>query len=384
MGFSTDAVHAGQSPDAVTGAVITPLYQTSTFAQEGPGQHKGYEYGRTQNPTRQAFEKNVAVLESGQFGFAFASGMAAISTVAQLLQAGDHLIATENVYGGTYRFFEKVMAKFGLGATWVDTSELERLRASFRPQTRMVFVETPTNPMLTLSDIEAIAGLCREHDVLLVVDNTFLSPYFQRPLELGADLVLHSTTKYLNGHSDVIGGVIATRRADLAEQLAFLQNAVGAVPSPFDCWLALRATKTLALRMQAHGKNALRVAEYLAGAPGVQSVHYPHLPSHPQFALAQKQHKTSYGNSGSGGMVTFTVENFERADTIMRKFKLFTVAESLGGVESLVCHPATMTHASVPSEMRRKIGIADGLIRLSVGVEDADDLTADLEQALSG
>ncbi len=382
MGFSTDAVHAGQTPEPRTGAVITPLFQTSTYAQKGPGEHTGYEYGRTQNPTREALEQNIAALESGKYGFAFASGMAAINTVAQLLKAGDHVIATENVYGGTYRFFTKIMEKFGLRLSWVDTSDLEAVRTAWRPETRMVFVETPTNPMLVLSDIEQIARLARERDALLVVDNTFLSPYFQRPLELGADLVLHSTTKYLNGHSDVVGGIVVTRREDLAERLAFLQNAAGGVPSPFDCWLVLRATKTLALRMRAHAENALRIAQYLHDHPKVERVLYPHLPSHPQHELALRQQKTPYGDSGSGGMVTFFVPDFATAQHVMRRLKLFIVAESLGGVESLACHPASMTHASVPPEMRAKIGITDGLIRLSVGVEDVDDLIADLDQAL--
>ena len=382
MGFSTDAVHAGQTPEPKTGAVITPLFQTSTYAQSGPGEHTGYEYGRTQNPTREALEQNIATLENGKFGFAFASGMAAISTVAQLLKSGDHIIATENVYGGTYRFFTRIMENFGLTMSWVDTSRVENISAALTPATRMVFVETPTNPLLVLSDIAEIAAFCRQHDLLCVVDNTFLSPYFQRPLDLGADIVIHSTTKYINGHSDVIGGVIVTNRENLAERFAFLQNAVGAVPSPFDCWLVLRATKTLALRMKAHGDNALAVARFLSEHPAVKRVLYPHLPSHPQHELALRQHKTPYGDSGSGGMVTFFVEGFEQARNVMKRLQLFTVAESLGGVESLACHPASMTHASVPVEMRRRIGITDGLIRLSVGVEDVEDLIRDLEQAL--
>lgn len=382
MGFATEAVHAGQEPEPRTGAVITPLFQTSTYAQSGPGEHTGYEYGRTQNPTREALEKNIAVLESGRFGFAFSSGMAAISTIAQLFRAGDHMLATENVYGGTYRFFTQIMQNFGLSATWMDTSRPELILENILPETRMVFVETPTNPMLVLSDIAKIAEICKKHDLLLIVDNTFLSPYFQRPLELGADVVLHSTTKYLNGHSDVIGGMLVTNNEGLAERFAFLQNAAGAVPSPFDCWLVLRATKTLALRMRAHNDNALKIAAFLSQQQGVQHVSYPHLPSHPQHELALRQHKTPYGDSGSGGMVTFTVDSFARARRIMQRFRLFTVAESLGGVESLACHPASMTHASVPPEMRRKIGLTDGLIRLSVGIEDVDDLISDLRLAL--
>lgn len=382
MGFATNALHAGQQPETVTGAIITPIFQTSTYAQSAPGEHKGYEYGRTQNPTREALEQNIATLESGRHGIAFASGLAAIATIAQLFEHGDHFVATENVYGGTYRFFQKVMHKFGLQGSWVNTSKIQNIIEALRPETRMVFVETPTNPMLVLSDIAQIAELCRERGLLLVVDNTFLSPYYQRPLELGADAVLHSSTKYLNGHSDVIGGVILTNRDELAEQLRFLQNAAGAVPSPFDCWLVLRATKTLALRMKAHGYNALHVAKFLAEHPAVKNVLYPDLPNHPQYKLAQRQHRTPYGDSGSGGMVTFFVDDFAAATRVVKRLKIFTLAESLGSVESLVCHPATMTHASVPPEMRAKIGLTDGLIRLSVGIEDVEDLLADLRQAL--
>ncbi len=384
MGFSTDAVHAGQEHEKITGAVITPIFQTSTYAQSGPGEHTGYEYGRTQNPTREALEKNIATLESAAYGIAFSSGLAATSTIAQLFEKGDHIVATENVYGGTYRFFTQVMGKFGLEMSWVDTSSVENIRAALRPETRMVFVETPTNPLLVLSDIRAIAELCRERGILLAVDNTFLSPYFQRPLELGADISLHSMTKYLNGHSDVVGGIVLTNNEEVAEKLRYLQNAVGAVPSPFDAWLVLRATKTLALRMQAHGRNAQKIAEYLTTREDIQQVIYPGLPSHPQYELAQRQHLTPNEEFGSGGMVTFIVESFERARTILQKMRLFTLAESLGGVESLVCHPASMTHASVPKAMREKIGLSDGLIRLSVGVEDADDLIDDLRQAMQG
>ncbi|MCA9733647.1 MAG: PLP-dependent transferase [Deferribacteres bacterium] len=384
MKFATAAIHAGQEKEAKTGAVIPPIFQNSTYAQKGPGEHTGYEYGRTQNPTREAMEKNVAALESGTHGFAFGSGLAAISTVAQLFQAGDHIIATENVYGGTYRFFTKVMEKFGLKFSWVDTSDLQHIKNAITPNTKMIFVETPTNPMLVLSDLAAIADLCREENILLTVDNTFLSPYFQRPLELGADIVLHSTTKYLNGHSDVIGGVIVVKNDELAQKIGFLQNAVGAVPSPFDAWLVLRSLKTLPLRMKAHAENAIKIAEFLQGHPAFHTVSYPDLPSHPQFALAQKQHKSPGGSIGSGGMVTCITESFDKAQAILRKLKVFTLAESLGGVESLVCHPASMTHASVPPAMREKIGLSDALIRFSVGVEDADDLIKDIEQALEG
>ncbi|KAA3658987.1 MAG: PLP-dependent transferase [Calditrichaeota bacterium] len=384
MKFATAAIHAGQEKETKTGAVIPPIFQNSTYAQKGPGEHTGYEYGRTQNPTREAMEKNIAALESGTQGFAFGSGLAAISTVAQLFRAGDHIIATENVYGGTYRFFTQVMEKFGLKFSWVDTSDLQNIKNAVTPDTKMVFVETPTNPMLVLSDLAEIADFCGENNLLLTVDNTFLSPYFQRPLELGADIVLHSTTKYLNGHSDVIGGVIVVKKDELAEQIGFLQNAVGAVPSPFDSWLVLRSLKTLPLRMKAHAENALIVAEFLKGHAAFHTVSYPDLPSHPQYALAQKQHRTADGTIGSGGMVTCIAENFNRAQAILKKLKVFTLAESLGGVESLVCHPASMTHASVPPAMRTKIGLSDGLIRFSVGVEDADDLIKDIEQALAG
>ena len=383
MGFATDAVHAGQKAEAATGAVITPLFLTSTYAQEGPGEHKGYEYGRTQNPTREALEKNIATLESAKYGFAFSSGMSAISTVGQLLKKGDHIIATENVYGGTFRYFTRVMQQFGLDSSWVDTSDVENIRQALRPETRLIFVETPTNPMLKLSDISAIARFCKDHNLLFAVDNTFLTPYLQRPLLLGADIVVHSTTKYLNGHSDVIGGILLTNRDDLAERFAFLQNAVGAVPSPFDCWLVLRATKTLALRMEAHSRNALEIANFLRGQHGIKEIIYPGLLSHPQYELAQIQHRSPYETALSGGMISFILRDFETARRCLKRFQLFQLAESLGGVESLVCHPASMTHASVPPEMRQKIGLSDGLIRLSVGIEDVGDLIADLQYALA-
>lgn len=382
MGFSTDAIHAGQQPEARTGAVITPLFQTSTYAQEGPAVHTGYEYGRTQNPTRQALEQNIAQLEGGSHGFSFASGMAAISTIAQLMKKGDHIIATENVYGGTYRYFTRVMSQFGITSSWVDTSKIENIEREITAATKIVFLETPTNPMLRLSDIQQISKLCTEKNILLVVDNTFLSPYFQRPLSLGADIVVHSTTKYLNGHSDVIGGIVVTSNNDIAEKLAFLQNSVGAVPAPFDCWLILRSTKTLAVRMKAHDENAMQIATFLQKHPQVENVIYPNLKTFSQFELVQRQHKSPNGKSAGGGMISFTVANPQKADRVLRKFELFTLAESLGGVESLVNHPASMTHASVPQKMRQKIGLTDSLIRLSVGIEDIEDLLADLTQAL--
>ncbi len=384
MKFATAAIHAGQEKEPRTGAVIPPIFQNSTYAQTAPGEHTGYEYGRTQNPTREAMEKNIAALESGTHGFAFSSGLAAISTISQLFQQGDHIIATENVYGGTYRYFTQVIGKFGLNFSWVDTSDLQNIKNALTTTTKMIFIETPTNPMLVLSDLADIAIFCREQQILLAVDNTFLSPYFQRPLELGADIVVHSTTKYLNGHSDVIGGIIVVKDETLAEKFSFLQNSVGAVPGPFDAWLVLRSLKTLPLRMQAHAKNAGKIAAFLSDHPAFETVSYPDLPSHPQYELAQKQHRSSDGKSGSAGMVTCIVDSFEKAQNILCKLRIFTLAESLGGVESLVCHPASMTHASVPPEMRAKIGLSDGLIRFSVGVEDADDLLQDIAQALEG
>ncbi|MDM7914629.1 MAG: PLP-dependent aspartate aminotransferase family protein [Candidatus Eisenbacteria bacterium] len=377
MGFATDAVHAGQHPDPSTGAITVPIYQTSTYVQEGLGKHKGYEYARTQNPTREAWEKCVARLEAGERGFAFSSGLAAISTVLQLLQAGDHVIASDDMYGGTYRLFEKVFRGLGLAFTYVDETDPEAIARARRPQTRMVFVETPTNPLMKIVDLEAVSAVCRAGGLLLAVDNTFLTPFFQRPLERGADIVLHSTTKYLNGHADMVGGIVVVRRADLAERLAFLQNAVGAVPGPMDCWLALRGIKTLPLRMARHEQNAGEIARWLKERREVQRVLYPGLPEHPGHALCARQ------ASGFGGMVSFVLENLEAAARFAGRTHLFALAESLGGVESLLCHPATMTHASMPAGERAARGFEDGLLRLSVGIEDVEDLRADLEQAFS-
>jgi len=382
MGFMTDAVHAGQLPEATTGAVIVPIFQTATYAQEAPAVHKGYEYGRTGNPTRLALEKNLAALERGQFAYAFSSGMAAISTVTKLFKAGDHVVCTANVYGGTARYFRQVMADFGLQFDFVDTSSLEQVAQAWRRETKMLFVESPTNPLLILSDLRALADFCHDRQALMVVDNTFLSPYFQRPLELGADIVLHSTTKFINGHSDVIGGVVVTNHAAVAERLAFLQNAVGAVPSPFDCWLILRSTKTLPLRMRQSNASAMAIAEFLASDRRVVRVYYPGLASHPQHQLARRQQLDPYGNPGFGGMISFELADFDTAKTFLKGINLFTLAESLGGVESLICHPTSMTHASVPPEMRQRIGLRDGLVRLSVGVEDVEDLIADLQRGL--
>lgn len=382
MGFMTDAVHAGQHPEATTGAVIVPIFQTATYAQEAPAVHKGYEYGRTGNPTRLALEKNLAALERGQFAYAFSSGMAATSTVTKLLKAGDHVVCTANVYGGTARYFRQVMADFGLQFDFVDTSSLEQVKQVWRRETKMLFVESPTNPLLILSDLRALTDWCRARQALLVVDNTFLSPYFQRPLELGADIVIHSTTKFINGHSDVIGGVVVTNNAAAAERLAFLQNAVGAVPSPFDCWLILRSTKTLPLRMRQSNANAVALADFLAADRRVAKVYYPGLAAHPQHELAKRQQLDPYGQPGFGGMISFELADFDTARTFLKGIKLFTLAESLGGVESLICHPTSMTHASVPPEMRQRIGLRDGLVRLSVGVEDVEDLIADLQRGL--
>lgn len=383
MGYFTDAVHAGQHPEETTGAVITPIFQTATYAQEAPAVHKGYEYGRTGNPTRLALEKNLAALERGQFAYAFSSGMAATSTISQLLKAGDHVVCTANVYGGTARYFRQVMGPFGLQFDLADTSQLANLERVWRKETKMLFVETPTNPLLIISDLRALATFCHDRHALLVVDNTFMSPYFQRPLELGADIVLHSTTKFINGHSDVVGGIIVTNRAEIAERLAFLQNAVGAVPSPFDCWLVLRATKTLPLRLRQINANAITIADFLAAEKRLQKVYYPGLKNHPQHELARRQQLDPYGQPGFGGMISFDLPDFNSAKKFLTGIKLFTLAESLGGVESLICHPASMTHASVPPEERRRIGLSDGLVRLAVGIEDVEDLIVDLQGGLA-
>jgi len=377
VGFSTDAVHAGQEPDPVTGSVTVPIYQTSTYVQEELGKHKGFEYARTQNPTRFALEKNVATLERGARGFAFASGMAAITAVTYLLKSGDHVIASNNMYGGTYRLFEKVLTSYGLTFTYVNTGDLKATEAAFRPTTRMLFVETPTNPSMIVSDLRALAELARSRKALLVVDNTFMTPYFQRPIELGAHLVVHSTTKYLNGHSDMVGGIVISSDPAASERLQFVQNAAGAVPGPFDCWLCLRGIKTLPLRMERHNQSALAIAEWLAGQSKLKKVFYPGLKNHPGHELHKRQ------ASGFGGMIAFETGSIERGAAFLRATRLFALAESLGGVESLISHPATMTHASVPKSERESVGLTDGLVRISVGIEDLDDLIRDLEGALA-
>jgi cystathionine beta-lyase/cystathionine gamma-synthase len=374
--FSTICLHAGQEPDPSTGAIITPIYQTSTYVQEALGKHKGFEYGRTQNPTRMALERNVAAIESGKAGFAFASGMAAIGAIATLLKAGDHVVVSDNTYGGTFRLFDKVLRRYNLTFTYVDTSKLDEVERAFTSSTRLLFVETPTNPVMRLTDLAAAAELAHRHDVRLVVDNTFASPYIQRPIEFGADLVVHSTTKYLNGHSDSVGGIVVAVREDDIAWLTFVQNAEGAILGPFDSWLVLRGTKTLPLRMQQHNATGLALAEFLAAHPKVQRVFYPGLPTHPQYDLAKRQMR------GFGGMLAFELGSLAAAERLLNAVRLHALAESLGGVETLISHPATMTHASVPPERRAAIGITEGMVRISAGLEDLDDLKEDLTQAL--
>lgn len=376
-GFSTKAIHIGQEPEELTGAVTVPIYQTSTYAQEEIGKHKGFEYARTQNPTRFAWEKNLAALEQGKAGFAFASGTATVDAVMRLLSSGDHVIAAKDMYGGTFRLFDKVLRRYGLTFTYVDMTDTDAVLGALRPSTKMIYAETPTNPMMMLTDLAALAEIARQSDILLTVDNTFMSPYLQNPLALGAHIVLHSATKYLGGHSDLVSGIVATSREDVADELRFLQNATGAVPGPFECWLLLRSVKTLAVRMDRHCDNAMRVAQFCEQHPAVQKIYYPGLASHPQHELAQKQMKSF------GGMISIELGSKEKALAFSRSVRVFTLAESLGGVESLVCHPATMTHGSIPPETRQELGITDGLIRLSCGIEDADDLLADLEQAFA-
>ena len=377
-GLSTKAVHAGQEPDPTTGAVMTPIYQTSTYAQEALGQHKGFEYARTHNATRAALERNLAALEGGAHGFSFGSGLAATNTLIQTLSAGDHVVCGNNTYGGTFRLFDKVWKRHGLQFSFVDCTDPDGVEAAFTPATKLIWVETPTNPLMQLADIRELSARAHKRGIKVVVDNTFMTPYFQRPLELGADVVMHSVTKYLNGHSDMIGGALITSDEELAAQIRFLQNAAGAVPGPMDCFLCLRGTKTLAVRMKQHDANARELAALLEKHPRVSRVFYPGLASHPQHELAKRQ------ASGFGGMISFIPGDGSLAagEKVFNRFKLFTRAESLGGVESLVCHPSSMTHASVPRESRLAMGFADGLLRLSVGIEDVADLLTDLEEAL--
>ena len=375
--FSTICIHAGQDPDPSTGAIITPIFQTSTYVQEAVGRHKGFEYARTQNPTRSAVEANLAAIEGGRAAFAFASGMSAIGAITARLATGDHVIVTDNTYGGTFRLFDKVLTRYGLEFSYVDTSDLDAVDRAFTAKTRLVFVETPTNPVMRITDIGAIVARAHPRNARVVVDNTFASPVLQRPIALGADLVVHSTTKYLNGHSDSVGGVVVAMRDDDIEWLRFIQNSAGAILSPFDSWLVLRGTKTLMVRMEKHSANGLALAEYLAKHPKVTRVYYPGLASHPQHALARQQMP-----NGFGGMLTFEVASTDEAHRVLNRFKLMALAESLGGVETLVSHPASMTHASVPPERRAAIGLTDTMIRISAGIEDVDDLREDLEQAL--
>lgn len=379
LGLGTRAIHAGQHPDPSTGAIMTPIYATSTYVQKSPGKHKGFEYSRTQNPTRMAYERCVADLEGGVAGFAFASGLAAAATVLDLLDSGSHIIAMDDLYGGSYRLFERVRRRSaGLDFSFIDLNDTDALKASLKPHTRMIWAETPTNPMLKLVDLRKVAAFAKKHGLILVVDNTFCSPIVQRPLELGADLVLHSATKYLNGHSDMVGGVVVAGHKGLAEQIAFLQNSVGAIAGPFDAFLAMRGLKTLHLRMQAHCKGALELAGWLQRHPEVERVIYPGLKSHHQHVLARRQ------MNGFGGIISIEVKGgLKKARRVLERCELFALAESLGGVESLIEHPAIMTHASVPATNRKRLGISDGLIRLSVGVEDIDDLRLELQHALT-
>jgi len=375
--LATRAVHAGHEPDPLAGAVMPPIYQTSTYVQEGLGRNKGYEYARTRNPTREALERAVASLEGGAFGVAFGSGLAALDAVLKLFRAGDHVVSGENLYGGSHRLMEQIYRGLGLSFTFVDMRDLGAIERALTPATRMLYCETPTNPMMRLTDLRAVGDICQAHGYLFAVDNTFATPVFQRPLEFGADLVLHSTTKYLNGHSDMVGGLLVTNRDDLAERLAFIQNAAGGVPGPMDCWLALRGLKTLPLRMRQHDHNGRVLAQWLAERSDVDAVYYPGLSSHPQHELAKRQ------MSGFGGMISLELGEPARARAFVEHTRIFQLAESLGGVESLVGHPASMTHASVPAAMRREMGLTDSLVRLSCGIEDADDLKADVDQALA-
>jgi cystathionine gamma-lyase/cystathionine beta-lyase/cystathionine gamma-lyase/homocysteine desulfhydrase len=377
MGFSTTAIHAGNDPDPTTGAVTVPIYQTSTYAQEGLGRPRGgYEYARTQNPTRAAVEQNIAALEGAKYGYAFASGMAAIDSTLRLVKAGEHVIVSDNTYGGTFRLFSRVLSNYGVEFSFVDTTDAANVEAALRETTRMVFVETPTNPVMMVTDLQAVSDVAHRAGARVVCDNTFMSPYLQRPLEFGVDIVVHSTTKYLNGHSDSVGGIVVLDDERDAEWLGFIQNAVGAILSPFDSWLTLRGTKTLAVRMEQHDATGRQVAAFLEEHPKVEKLYYPGSVSHRQHELAKRQQR------GFGGMVSFDVGSLENARTVLESVRLCTLAESLGGVETLISHPATMTHASVLPETRSRLGITDGLVRISVGLEDAEDIVADLDQAL--
>ena len=378
MGFSTDCIHAGQEPEATTGAVTVPIFQTSTYVQPELGRNKGYEYARTKNPTRSALEANLAALERGKHGHCFASGMSATDTVFRMLEKGDHVVAGENMYGGSYRLFSRVCEKFGIEFTYVDTANVANVKNALRDNTKIVFLETPTNPMMTITDIAACVDVAHKRGALVVVDNTFCSPFLQRPIELGADIVVHSTTKFLNGHSDSVGGVVVSNSDEIAEKIGFLQNAVGAILSPFDSWLVLRGVKTLAVRMKRHEENGGAMANYLAHQAKVQKIYYPGLPDHPQHDLAKKQ------MNGFGALISFDLGSYANAKKFLDRVRLCSLGESLGGVETLISHPETMTHASVPVETRKRLGITPGLVRISVGIEDIEDLIGDLENAFEG
>ena len=377
MKFATKQIHAGQHPEETTGAVITPIFQTSTYSNEKLGETKGFDYGRTINPTRSALQNNLAALENGKYGFCFSSGMAAVQSVITLFKPGDHIICTDNVYGGTYRLFEQIIKNYGLEFSYVNTSDINETKKAIKNNTKFIYVETPTNPMLNITDLSSLNSLAKEKKILTCVDNTFMSPYFQNPLDFGVDIVLHSSTKYINGHSDVIGGCLITSDDKIAEQLKFIQNSAGAVPAPFDCWLIMRSTKTLAQRMKAHNENAVAICRTLEKDKRISKIYYPGSESHPQFELAKKQMR------GSGGIISIELGSYDKAVSFCNGLKIFQIAESLGGVESLVCHPVSMTHGSVPKELRDKFGLTDGLVRLSVGIEDGEDLMEDINNALS-
>ncbi|MCB0727350.1 MAG: PLP-dependent transferase [Ignavibacteriae bacterium] len=376
MKFATKQIHAGQHPEETTGAVITPIFQTSTYSNAKLGESKGYDYGRTINPTRVALEQNLAALENGKHGFCFSSGMAAVQAVITLFKPGDHVICTNNVYGGTYRLFEQIIKNYGLEFSYVDTSDNEALKNAVKENTKFIYVETPTNPMLNITDLKYLGELGKSKNITTCVDNTFMSPYFQNPLDFGIDVVLHSSTKYINGHSDVIGGCLVTSNESIAEKLKFIQNSIGAVPAPFDCWLILRSTKTLAQRMRAHNENAIAICKVLSDEKKISKIYYPGLESHPQYELAKSQMR------GFSGIISIELGSFDKAVAFCNELKIFQIAESLGGVESLVCHPVSMTHGTVPKELREKFGLTDGLVRLSVGIEDKDDMLEDIKNAL--
>ncbi|MFZ1460711.1 MAG: PLP-dependent aspartate aminotransferase family protein [Ignavibacteria bacterium] len=377
MKFATKQIHAGQHPEETTGAVITPIFQTSTYSNGKLGETKGFDYGRTINPTRSALQNNLAALENGKYGFCFSSGMAAVQAVITLFKPGDHIICTDNVYGGTYRLFEQIIKNYGLEFSYVNTSDINETKKAIKNNTKFIYVKTPTNPMLNITDLSSLNSLAKEKKILTCVDNTFMSPYFQNPLDFGVDIVLHSSTKYINGHSDVIGGCLITSDDKIAEQLKFIQNSAGAVPAPFDCWLIMRSTKTLAQRMKAHNENAVAICRTLEKDKRISKIYYPGSESHPQFELAKKQMR------GSGGIISIELGSYDKAVAFCNGLKIFQIAESLGGVESLVCHPVSMTHGSVPKELRDKFGLTDGLVRLSVGIEDGEDLMEDINNALS-